>query len=80
MDDKLSRRRLTKTAGALAGVAAAGRLAPAAAQEVTPMASPVTMETVDQILGAWPDVSRKVALTMVEKYGPPQEATASFLV
>ncbi len=80
MTDKLNRRTLAKTAGAMAGAAAAARLAPAAAQEATPMASPVSMDAVDEIIGMWPDVSREVAQTVMEKYGPPQEATASLLI
>ena len=80
MTSKLNRRTLAKTAGVMAGAAAATRLTSATAQEGTPAASPVAMETVDQILGSWPDVSCEVAETVMEKYGPPQEATASFLV
>ncbi len=80
MKERIDRRRLTKTAGALAGVAVAGRFAAAAAQEATPAASPVAMEMVDEIIGAWPDVPREVAQTVMEKYGPPQEATASRLI
>ena len=78
MDERLNRRTLTKTAGALAGAAVAARLAPAAAQDATPMA--MDMAAVDEILGAWPDVSREVAATVMERYGPPQEATASLLI
>ena len=78
--ERINRRTLTQTASALAGAAVAGRFASAAAQDATPAASPVAMEMVDQILSAWPDVSREVAQTVMEKYGPPQEATASFLV
>jgi hypothetical protein len=80
MADKLNRRTLGKTAGAVAGVAVAGRLASSAAQEATPMASPVAMEMVDEIVSAWPDVPREVAQTVMEKYGPPQEATPSRLI
>ena len=78
MKERIDRRRLTKSAGALAGVAVAGRLASAAAQDASPTA--MDMQTVDQILADWPDVSSEVAQTVMEKYGPPQEATASFLV
>ncbi len=80
MKERIDRRALTKSAGVLAGVAVGGRLASAAAQDATPAGSPVAMETVDQILADWPDVSSEVAGTVMEKYGPPQEATASFLV
>lgn len=80
MNEKQSRRTLAKTAGALAGVAVAGRLAPAAAQEATPAASPMAMEAVDAIVAAWPDVPREVARTVMETYGPPQEATPSRLI
>lgn len=44
------------------------------------MASPVSMDAVDEIIGMWPDVPREVAQTVMEKYGPPQEATASLLI
>ncbi len=80
MDERLNRRSLAKTAGAVAGVAAAGRLASAAAQDATPAASPVAMDVVDEIVATWPEVSREVAATVMEKYGPPQEATASLLI
>jgi hypothetical protein len=80
MDEQMDRRRLAKTAGALAGVAVAGRLAPAAAQEATPAASPMAMAAVDEIVAAWPDVPREVARTVMEKYGPPQEGTPSRLI
>ncbi len=61
MNDKLNRRTLGKTAGVLAGGAVAARMTSTAAQEATPSASPVAMETVDQIVSAWPDVPREVA-------------------
>ncbi len=77
MADRLNRRTLGKTAGAVAGVAVAGRFVSATAQEATPPASPVAMEMVDEILASWPDVSSKVAQTVMEMYGPPHEATAS---
>ena len=80
MDERLNRRSLAKTAGAVAGVAAAGRLTSAAAQDATPAASPVAMDVVDEIVATWPEVSREVAATVMEKYGPPQEATASLLI
>ncbi len=80
MTDKLNRRTLAKTAGAMAGAAAAGRLAPAAAQEGTPAATPMSQQTVDEIITAWPEVSNEVAQTVMEKYGPPHEATASLLI
>ena len=80
MTDKLNRRTLAKSAGAMAGAAAAARLAPVAAQEATPIASPVSTGVVDEIVGVWPEVSRKVAETVMEKYGPPQEATPSLLI
>ncbi len=78
MTDKLNRRTLAKTAGALAGVAVAGRLAPAADQDGIPAA--MDEQAVDEIVGAWPDVPREVAATVMEKYGPPNEATASLLI
>ena len=76
MADKVNRRTLGKTAGALAGVAVAGRFALATAQE----ANPVAKETVDEIVASWPEVSSKVAQTVMDKYGPPHEATPSFLI
>ncbi|MDQ3444448.1 MAG: hypothetical protein M3490_12675, partial [Chloroflexota bacterium] len=79
MNDKLNRRKLGKTAGVLAGGAVAARITSTAAQEATPSASPVAMEVVDQIVSAWPDVPREVAQTVMEAYGPPQEATPSRL-
>ena len=80
MNDKLNRRTLGKTAGVLAGGSVAARITSSAAQEATPSASPVAMETVDQIVSAWPDVPREVAQTVMDKYGPPQEATPSRLI
>ncbi len=80
MNDKLNRRTLGKTAGVLAGGAVAVRMTSTAAQEATPSASPIAMETVDQIVSAWPDVPREVAQTVMEAYGPPQEATPSRLI
>jgi len=80
MTDKVNRRTLGKTAGALAGAAVAGQLVSTAAQEATPAASPVAMEMVDEIVSAWPDVPREVAQTMMDAYGPPQEATPSRLI
>ncbi len=80
MADKVNRRTMGKTAGALAGVAVAGRFASATAEESTPAASPVAMDTVDEIVANWPEVSSKVAQTVMDKYGPPHEATASFLI
>jgi len=41
MKERIDRRALTKSAGALAGVAVGGRLASAAAQDATPAGSPV---------------------------------------
>ncbi len=80
MTDKLNRRTLAKTAGAMAGAAAAARLAPAAAQEATPTGMTVTQQAFDEIVGMWPEVSLKVAQTVAEKYGLPQEATPSLLI
>jgi len=80
MNDKLNRRTLGKTAGVLAGGSVAARITSTAAQEATPSASPVAMETVDQIVSVWPDVPREVAQTVMEAYGPPQEATPSRLI
>ena len=80
MKEKLNRRTLGKTAGVLAGGAVATRLTSASAQESTPAASPVARETVDEIVANWPDVSSKVAQTVMDTYGPPHEATPSFLI
>ncbi len=80
MADTLNRRTLAKTAGVMAGAAAATRLGAAAAQDATPAASPVSMDVVDEIVRQWPDVSSEVAQTVMDKYGPPQEATASLLI
>ena len=80
MSDKLNRRTLGRTAGVLAGGAVAAHVTSITAQEATPSASPVAMETVDQIVSAWPDVPREVAQTVMDKYGPPQEATPSRLI
>jgi len=80
MNDKLNRRTLGKTAGVLAGGSVAARMTLIAAQEATPSASPVAAETVDLIVSAWPDVPREVAQTVMDKYGPPQEATPSRLI
>lgn len=80
MDHMLNRRKLGKTAGVLAGGAVAARLTSTAAQESTPAASPVAMETVDEIIAAWPDVPREVAQTVMDTYGPPHEATPSRLI
>jgi hypothetical protein len=76
MTDKLNRRTLAKTTGALAGGALAGRLAPAAAQEATP----VSQQVVDEIIAAWPETPRMVAGEVMGTYGPPHEATASLLI
>ena len=80
MNDKLNRRRLGMTAGVLAGGSVAARITSTVAQEATPPASPVAMETVDQIVSAWPDIPRDVAQTVIKAYGPPQEATPSRLI
>lgn len=80
MTGKANRRTLSKTAGAFAGVTVAGRFVSATAQESTPAASPVAMEMVDEILATWPEVSSMVAQTVMDTYGPPHEATASFLI
>jgi hypothetical protein len=37
------------------------------------------METVDQIVAAWPETPMEVAQTVIEKYGAPHEATPSRL-
>jgi len=80
MNDKINRRTFGKTAGVLAGGSVAARITSTAAQEATPSASPVAIETVDQIVSAWPDVPREVAQTVMGTYGPPQEATPSRLI
>ncbi len=80
MTDTLNRRALAKTAGAMAAAAAAARLAPTAAQEATPAGTSVSQPAFDEIVGMWPDVPREVAQTVKEKYGLPQEATASRLI
>jgi hypothetical protein len=80
MNDKLNRRTLGKTAGVLAGGSVAARMTSIAAQEATPSESPVAAETVDLIVSAWSDVPREVAQTVMDKYGPPQEATPSRLI
>ncbi len=80
MLDTLNRRTLAKTAGAMAAAAAAARLAPATAQEATPAGTSVSQPAFDEIVGMWPDVPREVAQTVKEKYGLPQEATASRLI
>ncbi|MBW3633948.1 MAG: hypothetical protein KY456_13075 [Chloroflexi bacterium] len=38
------------------------------------------MQAVEEIVSAWPDVPREVAQTVIEQYGPPQEATPSRLI
>ena len=40
----------------------------------------VERETVTQIVAGWPKVARQAAETTVEKYGPPDEASASRLI
>ncbi len=77
MTDRMNRRTLSKTAGALAGGAVAGRFASATGQEA---ASPVAMTTVDEFVASWPDTPREVAQTVMEQYGPPHEATPSRLI
>lgn len=44
------------------------------------MASPVAMEMVDEIVASWPEVPTMVAQTVMDKYGPPQEATPSRMI
>lgn len=80
MTNRIDRRTLGKTAGALAGITVAGKFATAAAQDATPAASTVSAEQVDEIIAAWPDVPREVAQTVMGKYGAPHEATASRLI
>ncbi len=80
MTDTLNRRALAKTAGAMAAAAAAARLTPTAAQEATPAGTSVSQPAFDEIVGMWPEVPREVAQTVKEKYGLPQEATASRLI
>jgi hypothetical protein len=79
MSDKVNRRTVSKTAGILAGGLVVSKMTLTAAQESTPVASPVAMETVDQIVAAWPDTPMEVAQTVIEKYGAPHEATPSRL-
>ncbi len=80
MTNRIDRRTLGKTAGALAGITVAGQYAPAAAQDATPAASTVSAEQVDEIIAAWPEIPQEVAQTVMGKYGPPHEATASRLI
>lgn len=37
-------------------------------------------EEVEQMVAAWPEASRMAATDMMQKYGPPQEVTASMLM
>ncbi len=80
MSDKLNRRTLGKTAGLLAGGAVAPHLASVAAQETTLEVSPIATDVVDEIVSAWPEVPQEVAKTVMDAYGPPQEATPSRLI
>jgi hypothetical protein len=67
-------RRSFLAAGIAATAAAAGTLAatPASAQAAGP-------EQVDQIIEDWPETAKMAAQAMIEKYGPPAEATPSLL-
>ncbi len=40
----------------------------------------VDLTAVESIIAGWADIPRKVARTMIEKYGPPNEATPSRLI
>jgi hypothetical protein len=45
-----------------------------------PQLKPVDRNAVDSIVRSWPKVSREAAATMMEKYGPPHEASAGRLI
>lgn len=45
-----------------------------------PTLGPVDKASVDAIIEAWPDIPQKVARTMLDRYGLPNEATASRLI
>lgn len=48
----------------------------------SPQAGPVPGESgnVKQMIASWPEASRMAAADMIQKYGPPQEVTASMLM
>jgi len=80
VNERINRRHMTKTAIAAAGLATGAHFTSTAAQDATPAASPVSQQMVDEIVNAWPDVPKEVANTVMQKYGPPQEATPSRLI
>lgn len=70
-------------AAAAGAVAAAATTAPAAAQQASggsdPLAKP-TREIADRIIRDWPQTATQAARAMLEKYGPPAEATPTRLI
>ena len=44
------------------------------------MAGEMSMQSVQRMVANWPEASRMAAMDMMQKYGPPQEATASMLM
>lgn len=78
MDEQLSRRTFGKAAGGLAATAVAMHLAPSVAADEG--ATTVDAQAVAEIVGAWPETPQKVAQEVMDKYGPPNEATASMLI
>ncbi len=45
-----------------------------------PTPGTVDRESLEAIIEAWPDVPQRAARTMLDRYGPPNEATASRLI
>ena len=51
-----------------------------ATQAAAQSASRVNKASVQRMIAGWPQASRMAAMDMMQKYGPPQEATASMLM
>ncbi len=66
------------SAAALSGCSTA--MAQGSSAASAQMAGPMNMASVQRMVSGWPEASRMAAMDMMQKYGPPQEATASMLM
>src|SRR5690606_20042792 len=57
----------------------AQRPAPAQEHHAAAKLQPLDLQTVERIIANWPQESQKAAPATIEKYGPPQGATASLI-
>lgn len=69
-------------AGGLAAQAASNN-SPTGKDHMKPKSGAMTENTsnadITRLIGSWPEDSKKAAMDMTKKYGPPQEATATML-